>query len=112
MAIEKIQSQDCLYDSLLDGPFAREPLSKRLGPGSGSPVDLQILREHEEALGLGVLATSVDSILQQRLLLHVEQNALQRRLPSYPALGLGLVRFLKSFNNGRSIHGILRTSHR
>ena len=76
MSIEKIQSQDCLYDSLLDRPFAREPLSKRSGPGSGSPIYLQILREHEEALGLEVQATSVASILQQR---HVEQNALQRR---------------------------------
>ena len=62
MSIEKIQSQDCLGDSLLDSPFAREPLSKRLGPGSGSPVYLQILREHEEAPGLEVQATGVASI--------------------------------------------------
>ena len=79
MSIEKIQSQDCLGDSLLDSPFAREPLSKRLGPGSGSPVHLQILREHEEAPGLELQAASVASVLQQRVLLHVEQNALQRR---------------------------------
>ena len=93
-------------------PVSREPLSKRSGPGSGSPVYLQILREHEEAPGLEVQATSVTASCSNGLLLHVEQNALQRRWPSTPALGLGLVRFLKSFNNGRSIQGILRTSHR